>query len=133
MKAIVCIDKNNGLMFGGRRQSTDRVLRAKVTQLIGSNKLLLNRYSAEQFEAGNLLCVSDNFLKTATVNDFCFIENVEIPIENIDEFYIFNWNRNYPADKFFNTALLQSFTKISTEHFKGYSHDKITLTIYKRK
>ena len=41
MKIVLCLDKSGGLLFGGRRQSQDRVLREKLLELVGDGKLFL--------------------------------------------------------------------------------------------
>lgn len=133
MNIIVCIDKNGGMMFGGRRQSQDRILREKVLELTSGGRLLMNSYSAKQFENTDSIVVDDNFLNNAGHGDFCFVEEVEITAENVENFYIFNWNRKYPGDLFFNVDLkAEGFKKIKKEEFQGNSHDKITLEIYSR-
>ena len=39
MKIIVCVDNQNGMMFNHRRQSQDRVLRKRILELTGGEKL----------------------------------------------------------------------------------------------
>ena len=131
MKLIVCVDKSNGMLFNSRRQSQDSVLREKMLGIIGNDKLFLNAYSAKQFEKADNLHISETFIKDAGVNDFCFIENCDIPDDGITEVYIFNWNRDYPADRYFELDL-KPFKKIKTESFEGSSHKKITLEVYKK-
>ena len=133
MNIIVCIDKNGGMMFGGRRQSQDSVLREKVLEITNGSRLLMNSYSAKQFEAVESIIVDEDFLSKANQGEFCFVEEVEISAENVESFYIFNWNRKYPGDLFFNVDLkAEGFKKIKKEDFRGNSHDKITLEIYSR-
>ena len=133
LKLIVCVDKSNGMLFNNRRQSQDCVLREKIFSLIGDNKLFLNEYSAKQFEDTGNLIISDDFLKKAKSDDFCFVENSQIPVDSIDEVYLFQWNRDYPADMYFTVDLKIGFKKIKTEDFVGSSHKKITLEIYKKR
>ena len=133
MNIIVCTDKNNGMAFMGKRQSQDRVLREKVLEISNGARLLMNSYSAKQFENTDSIIVDDDFLNNANQGDFCFVENKEISAENVEKFYIFNWNRKYPGDLFFNVDLkAEGFKKIKKEEFQGNSHDKITLEIYSR-
>lgn len=133
MKIIVCVDKSNGMLFNNRRQSQDSVLREKIFSIIGEKKLFLNEYTAKQFENKDKLNICDNFLLKADSDDFCFIENVSVPIEMVNEVYLFQWNRNYPADFYFTYDLKTDFKKIKTEDFAGSSHKKITLEVYKKK
>ena len=133
MNIIVCIDKNNGMAFMGKRQSMDCVLREKVLELTSGARLLMNSYSAKQFENTESIVVDDDFLNNANQGDFCFVEDKDITSENVENFYIFNWNRKYPGDLFFNVDLkAEGFKKIKKEEFQGNSHDKITLEIYSR-
>ncbi|MBR4305579.1 MAG: ribonuclease Z [Ruminiclostridium sp.] len=133
MKLIVCVDKSNGMLFNNRRQSQDRVLREKLLSLVGERRLFLNAYSARQFENSEKLSVCEDFLAMAGEDDFCFVENVEIPADKVDEIYLFQWNRDYPADVYFSLDLNSDYKKIKTEDFAGYSHEKITLEIYQKR
>ena len=133
MNIIVCVDKNNGMAFMGKRQSMDCVLREKVLELSNGSRLLMNSYSAKQFENPDSIIVDDDFLLNANQGDFCFVEDKEVTAENVESFYVFNWNRKYPGDLFFTVDLkAEGFKKIKKEEFKGNSHDKITLEIYSR-
>ncbi len=133
MKLIVCIDKSNGMMFNNRRQSQDSVLREKLLELVGEKKLLLNAYTAKQFEESRQLEVREDFLAVATAEDFCFVEDQPIPADQVDEVYLFRWNRDYPADRTFDLDLKDNFEKMKTEDFPGSSHKKITLEIYHKR
>lgn len=133
MNIIICIDKNGGMMFGGRRQSQDSVLRGKVLELSSGTRLLMNSYSAKQFGETDRIIVDEDFLNKAGQGEFCFVEDKEITTDNVETFYIFNWNRKYPGDLFFSVDLkAEGFKKIKKEEFQGNSHDKITLEIYSR-
>lgn len=133
MKAIVCIDKSNGMLFNNRRQSRDEALNERVVQLVGDGKLYLNEYSAKLFEGKCTLAVSDDFSNTAGEDDFCFFENTVVDTENVSELYIFKWNRDYPGDTYFNFNPAENgFKRVKKEDFAGTSHKKITLEIYRR-
>ena len=133
MNIILCVDKNNGMLFGGKRLSQDCILREKILEIAGESRLLVNSYTAKQFENQEKLIVSDNFLNEAGSGDFCFVENENIDIEKAEKVYIFNWNRVYPADTFFETDLKASgFKKIGKDELQGNSHKKITLEIFSR-
>lgn len=133
MNIIVCIDKNNGMSFCGKRQSMDCVLRERVLEISGNSRLLMNSYSAKQFENSENIIVDDDFLHNANQGDFCFVEDKAVTTENVEAFYVFNWNRKYPGDLFFSVDLkAEGFKKIKKEDFQGNSHDKITLEIYSR-
>ena len=121
------------MIFNNRRQSQDSMLREKIRSFVGNNKIFLNEYSAKQFENTDNLIISDDFLTRAKNDDFCFAENSHIPTDNIDEVYLFKWNRDYPADMYFTIDLKTGFKKVQTEDFVGTSHKKITLEIYKKR
>ena len=133
MNIILCIDKNSGMSFMGKRQSQDRVLREKILEISKGSRLLMNSYSAKQFENFENIVVDEDFLNNANQGDFCFVEDKAVSTENVESFYVFNWNRKYPADLFFTVDLkAEGFKKIKKEDFQGNSHDKITLEIYSR-
>lgn len=134
MKIIVCVDKKNGMLFNSRRQSQDSLLRKRIIELSKDTKLFMNNYSAKQFDYLDLIQVSENFLNEAAEDDYCFIENCEIPKEGINEIIIYKWNRTYPADFFFDFDFkINGFKKISSTDFAGNSHEKITEEIYIKK
>lgn len=133
MKAIVCLDKSNGMLFNNRRQSRDDALNEKVVDLVGEGKLYLNEYSAKLFEGKCVLEISDDFGNSARENDFCFYENTPVDTEKANEIYIFKWNRDYPGDTYFNFSPSENgFKRVKKEDFAGTSHKKITLEIYRR-
>ena len=101
MKIAICVDKSNGILFGGNRLSQDSILRNKLIELAGNGKLCMNEYSAKQVDSNDRLQVCEDFLLSAGQNDICFVENVEIPMDKVSEVYLFNWNRDYPADTYF--------------------------------
>lgn len=133
MNIIICTEKNNGMSFCGKRLSQDKVLREKILEITNGSRLFMSSYSAKQFENTESIIIDDNFMNNANQGDFCFVENIEITSENVECFYIFNWNRKYPADLFFSVDLkAEGFKKIKKEEFQGNSHDKITSEIYSR-
>ena len=131
MNIAVCIDRDGGMMFLNRRQSMDRVQRAKLLSLTGG-ELFLNEYTARMFEDKNRLHISENFLEEAGEEDLCFVENIRFDINKVSTLYIFKWNERYPKDFSFEYDL-SNFKKQKTEKFEGYSHAKITLEVYARK
>lgn len=133
MKIAVCIEKSGGMLFNNRRVSRDSVVQQKLLELVGEASICINEYSAKLFEDSSKLKISNNFLSVATDEDICFIENVDVPIDEASEVYLFQWNRDYPADVYFNYNLKEcGFKKVSSEKFEGSSHKKITLEIYRR-
>ena len=73
MKAIICLDDKNGMMFNRRRQSRDSVLISRVKELANGKRILMNSYSEPLFkESGACVSVLDGFLGKAENDDFCF-------------------------------------------------------------
>ena len=130
MKLIICCDKNGGISFAGRRQSSDSAVRKKIYEIIGDQKLYLNSYSAGQFENTERLFISVSFISDMKNGDFCFEETTEPDLTLFDEIYVFCWNRDYPADR--HLAINPPFKKIKSTSFAGNSHKKITLSVYGR-
>ena len=133
MKLIFCIDDKKGMMFFGKRQSQDSVLREWIINHTSGNKLWMSTYSAKQFSDQTNFVVDDNYIANATVGDFCFIEDKGYSLDNVSEIILCKWNRKYQADKVFDIDLKAiGFKKVSSEDIKGSSHDKITIETYKK-
>ena len=126
---VVCLSDDNGMMFNNRRQSRDLKVTEKVLQMAERTKLWVSEYSVKLFPTGNIF---QNFSK----DGLYFIENPDLLTQDIiDEFkniVVFRWNRDYPADKFFNFDI-QYHEMIDCEEFEGNSHEKITMENYKKK
>ena len=133
MKLIFCIDDKKGMMFFGKRQSQDSVLREWLINHTKDCSLLMSAYSAKQFCDHTGYLVDDNYMLNASAEDYCFIEDKDYSLDNVTEIILCKWNRKYQADKFFDVDLKSNgFKKISSEDIHGSSHDKITIEIYKR-
>ena len=104
--AITIVDKNLGLTLNNRPLSRDKKLYEYIDQKI----------------------------KNDTNNQYILIENDTINnvINDIDLLYLFNWNRKYPHDTKLQINF-DEFKLIAKDEFKGNSHDKISLMVYKRK
>ena len=133
MRLIVCLDDRGGMMFGGRRQSQDRVLRARVMELTRGHKLWMSAYSAKQFADFEEILVDDRYAQMAGEEDYCFAEDGAVPLDGVTELIVYRWNRLYPADLYFDVDLQKNgFSLCSSCEFTGSSHDKITKEIYRR-
>ena len=134
MTVIICVDDNGGVMFNSRRQSQDKILRAKVLSMLNGKQLLVSPYTAKQFFPDDQphLHVSDNCYQEASLEDICFAEDSlpNLSDHSLLSIVLFKWNRVYPADRFFDTSALKSWNLISTEDFSGNSHEKITMEVY---
>ena len=133
MKVILCVDKKNGMMFFGKRQSRDRTQIEKMISLVGNNKLWVSEYSASLFGGVSNLTIDNDFEKNMDIDDYCFVEDIDVDFSKADTVIVYNWNRHYPADKYFLCDLKASgFKLIRKTEFEGFSHEKITEVIYEK-
>jgi len=133
VKLIFCIDDKKGLMFFGKRQSQDSVLREWIVSHTAGSKLWMSAYSAKQFSDYKDYMVDDCYITSATTGDYCFVEDKGYTLENVSEIILCKWNRKYQADVFFDIDLkANGFKKVDSEDIKGSSHEKITIETYKK-
>ncbi len=137
MKVIVCLDKNNGMMFNSRRQSRDRNIIEDILKSIKNNKLYVSGYSAVLFEniKNKNIIINDNMLNAAKADDYCFVEDklLSPDSEKISEITVYFWNKTYPSDRYLDINIdALGFTLYESSDFKGYSHDMITKNVCKR-
>lgn len=135
MVVYVALDDKNGMMFNGRRQSQDKVLREHLLEECKHTRLWMNEYSSKQFELplSENIIIDEDFLNNATQEDCCFVENLSLTAykDKIDKVVIFKWNRIYPADLYFDISLSEDEWRLtSTTDFMGNSHEKITKEIW---
>ncbi len=136
MKVIVALDDDNGMMFNGRRQSRDAVVREKIAEITYGSRLWMNEYSRKQFQDMEINKeAAEDFLDKAAEGEYCFIEDTGISgvLERVEEFIIFRWNRRYPGDLKFDVIPGENgFACIESGEFEGRSHDKITMEVWRR-
>ena len=133
MKLIFCIDDKKGMMFFGKRQSQDSVLREWIISHTTSGNLWMSNYSAKQFKDLTGYIADDDYQIKATVGDYCFVEDKGYALEGVSEIILCHWNRKYQADKVFDIDLkANGFKKVDSEDIKGSSHDKITIETYRK-
>lgn len=132
MKIIVCVDEQNGIMFHGRRLSSDRGLTSRILDKVDTSSLWVTPYSAKLFE-GAPVCVDPSMLKKAKQEDFCFIEDADILpyMDKVSQIWVYRWNRRYPSDRKF-PQLKAPWHRVATEEFVGNSHPTITEEVYER-
>ena len=131
MILMVCIDERGGMMFNHRRQSRDRVLCARMLEIAKDTRLHVTPYTQKIFDPAAPLCVSDAPWMQAGQGEYYFAEDGEIPMERVEQVYVYRWNRAYPGDRFFDADLaLLGFTLTQSEDFTGSSHDAITEELY---
>lgn len=132
MILIVCVDNKNGMLFNRRRQSQDRLLRARVLERTAGSRLWMNAYSAQQFDdPGPQVCVAEDFLSRADWGESCFLENTDPTpcLDRLEQVILYRWNRDYPADVRFSLDL-SGFRLCQQTDFPGSSHKTITEEIY---
>ena len=133
MKLIFCIDDKKGMMFFGKRQSQDSVLREWIISHTTGSNLWMSNYSAKQFKDLTGYIADDDYQIKAAVGDYCFVEDKGYALEGVSEIILCHWNRKYQADKVFDIDLkANGFRKIDSEDIKGSSHDKITIETYRK-
>ena len=133
MKLIFCIDDKKGMMFFGKRQSQDSVLREWIISHTTGSNLWMSNYSAKQFKELTGYIADDEYQTKADVGDYCFVEDKGYSLEKASEVILCKWNRKYQADKVFDVDIKSNgFKKVSSEDIKGSSHDKITIEIYRK-
>ena len=130
MVLIVCLDLNNGMYFNNRRQSWDREVIKDIAFITKNNNLIMTEYSHKLFEneCENIV-ITDDFEGQYLKNDFCFVENEDVQLENIKKIIVYRWDKVYPSDYCLN---LEGYHLTSTLEFKGYSHEKIVKEVYLR-
>ena len=135
MILIVCVDEKNGMMFNNRRQSKDRILSEHILKIVDNKKIWMNSYSKSAFEGQESLniAVDDNFIEKINKDEYCFVENIDVNtmINKVDKIIVYNWNRHYPADRYFNINL-EEWVVDSENEFQGSSHEKISEKVYVR-
>ena len=108
------------------------VFKAKeeVCQETGTGKKIQD---AGHLEDEKMWKVDRNFLEKAEEEDFCFVEGENLAgyEGKITEIVLYKWNRDYPADVFFEVDL-SKWRLEERKDFSGYSHEKITKEIYNR-
>ena len=135
MTLFICVDDEMGVGFNNRRQSKDRILRARMLSRAAGHALFVSEYTAKQFEEGETgYTVCDKPEKKAGKGDFIFAEDRDIPLRKVKTLVLYRWNRLYPADRYFHfDAAREGFVLAETAEFVGSSHEKITEEVYVRK
>ena len=86
MKVIYVLDKDNGVLFNHRRQSRDAFLVENIMNKVKQENgtLYVSDYSKELFEGTDvsIQSLAEFDLSDAKENDFVFIENEEIQLDD---------------------------------------------------
>ena len=134
MVLIMVTDCKGGVLFNGRRQSRDVLLRQRIMEITKGQRLLVTPYSASQFSTEDqaLLQVCSSPLDYASKEDFCFLEQVpdaNYNFSNVRNIVLFRWDREYPADCFFQVPKSNWVLRQSRE-FSGFSHKRIIEEVF---
>ena len=86
-----------------------------------------------ELKAEKMWKIDLDFLTKAGAEEFCFVEGENLAgyEGKITEIVLYRWNRDYPADLFFEVDL-SKWELEERKEFSGYSHEKITREIYSR-
>lgn len=136
MKIFVCLDEAGGMLFNKRRQSSDRVVRENMLEMLGENLLYVNSYTAKQFTEEEVERIVIDDICLVNEKDGCiFVENMTVGecLSEIEQIVVYRWKRKYPADFFFDIDLTSvEWELISSEEFAGHSHECIGKEIYQK-
>ena len=130
MIIAACVDEAFGLQFAGRRQSRDREMAARLLSMAGG-RLRIHPDAEKLFSGQDIYCAED-WLTGASDGDWCFCEDTSYlaAAGRIEQIVLFQWNRTYPADLFFQFPGEWKCTE--RRDFEGSSHEKITVEVYNR-
>lgn len=133
MILLVCVDDAYGMGFCRRRQSSDRIVTREILKLAFGKKLWVDPYSISLFPE-NTVCADKDFLSKAGIGDLCFAECINVMpwLEKAEGVVIFRWNRKYPSDVKFPHQIIKDWKLVERKEFEGYSHNKITMEVYRR-
>lgn len=138
MVLAVCVDNNNGMAFGNRRQSRDIAVCKDLTDSCKGNSLYIDTYSEILFadfkDFGTKILVSTSLESLeCDENDCVFVEKTSPAIfaDKISKIILYKWNRDYPNDMKFDIDM-SAWKLISETSFPGKSHEQITKEVYRR-
>lgn len=124
MKLIVCVDKENGILFNHRRVSRDREIIADLLKEEEQIKILES--SKNLFGESEKVEVCSDFNPEDTI----FWEDTIPQDFPIDELIVYRFDKVYPSDVKLNIDLSQLDLE-SVEVIPGYSHTEILKEVYR--
>lgn len=129
MTVIICVDNNGGILFNGKRQSKDRIFRKYLLDIVEkkNSRIAMSPYTYSQFKEDKRKELTDVKEEFSFDEDYIFLERA-IPIlwEKVNNLILCCWNRDYPADEYFNLPIGVECILQKTEEIVSDSH---TLTI----
>ena len=76
------------MMFFGKRQSQDSVLRQRILECVGDSTLWMSEYSAKMFGESDCIRVDQDYMNKVGDNDFCFIEDGPYLTDHVSEIFL---------------------------------------------
>ena len=135
MYLIACVDDRMGMMFNHRRVSRDRVVIQDIMDVCGDQGVYITSGSAVLFKDFNSESVHvwNEDRNDLLEGHYFFAEDPDvIREESVEKIILYQWNRNYPADKYFPIDLDGWILEESSE-FAGHSHEKITRSCFTKR
>ncbi len=133
MTLIFCLDKNNGMLFGGRRQTFDYEVLDLICN-IGGERLYITPFSQKYFGERSYELLGEG-LKGAPSDAAVFLEDRDaLPyISRVEKIIIYRWDKVYPADRWLGFSPLDEGFRLSGKvKFSTEVHKDIVKEIYKR-
>ena len=130
MTVALCVDDSLGRLFGGRRQSRDRVVTEDLLKE-GGGRLWILPFSQRLFEGREGVAVASS----PSEEGVWFLEDQPLkPLaDRIDRMILYRWNRAYPADVFLDlTPEAAGLHLVKREELRGFSHERITKEVYEK-
>ncbi len=129
------IGNGGGVSLFGRPVSRDIFVFEDLAALAGERELIARPGAAALFSGvrARLTLLPDP--EKAEIPDAFVLFDAAVPADlgRFDRVTLYRWNRDYPADVFFDEkALTAGFTKTETSEFPGNSHPRVTREIYER-
>lgn len=130
MKLIVCVSENKGIGFNNRRQSRDEQV-CRDMLVVSNGDIFMTKYSAKLFEGIADVQICEDCRELDDCYFFAEKEMPDVEEKEISQVVLYHWNRDYPADCFFDMDL-KEFRLKETEEFAGKSHERIRREIWER-
>ncbi len=128
MHIILCLDKNNGMLFHNRRQSRDCKVIENIFAELPDQLLYIQPFSKTLFaDYQELVCITEMLTDSMT----CFLEQPppKTILDRANRLTIYRWDKVYPADQKLDMPLSYWLLQ-SIEMFPGKSHATITKEVY---
>jgi hypothetical protein len=130
VKLIMCVSKNGGISFNNRRQSRDEEVGKDIIALTGG-KIFASEYTAKLFDGIGKVEICDDCKTLSDQYYFAEKKMPQVDDKSVSEVVLYHWNREYPADNFFDMDL-KGFRLKETVEFSGKSHECVRREIWVR-